>query len=293
MSAVSEEFIQGGAGKLFVRTWRPTGAPQAIVAICHGFNAHSGVYHWCGEQFNRNNVAVYALDLRGRGRSEGERFFVERFEEYVDDLRKLILLAKSREPRVPIFLLGHSAGGVTGCLFTLEHQSEIAGFICEDFAFEVPAPEIALAVLKGISFFAPHAHALALINEDFSKDPEVVQAMNEDPLIADESQPFATMAAIVRADEQLRKSFPQIKLPVLIIHGDADRAAKLNGSRRLYAEVGAADKTIIVYEGRYHDPLRDIGKEEVLADILNWIEARLPVDGSLVAEGDDNRDGTG
>jgi len=251
------------------------------------------VYAWCGGQFADNGIASYALDLRGRGRSEGERFYVEHFEEYVDDLRKLILLAKSRDQRVPVFLLGHSAGGVTGCLFALEYQNEIAGFICEDFAFEVPAPDIALAILKGISHVAPHAHALTLKNEDFSRDPEEVKVMNEDPLIAHESQPFATMAAIVRADERLKKSFPQISLPVLIIHGDADRATRISGSRRFYAETGSADKTIFVYEGRYHDPLRDIGKEEVFADILTWINARLPVEESSAAKGDDNGGRTG
>ena len=145
--------------------WRPSSAPRAVVAICHGFNAHSGMYAWCGAQFAQKGMAAYALDLRGRGKSDGERFYVERFEDYVDDLTKLIVFAKLREPGVPVILLGHSAGGVTACLYALQHQSEIAGLICEDFAFEVPAPDIALAVLKGISHIAPHAHSLALKNE--------------------------------------------------------------------------------------------------------------------------------
>ncbi len=246
------------------------------VAICHGFNAHSGMYGWCGTQFAQNGVATYALDLRGRGRSDGERFYVERFEDYVDDLHKLIQLAKSREPGLPVFVLGHSAGGVVACLHALEHQSAVAGFICEDFAFEVPAPAIALAVLKGISHLAPHARALKLRNEDFSRDEAVVKAMNEDSLIAREAQPFATMAAIVRADEQLKTAFPRITLPLLIIHGTADKAARPSGSQRFHDRAGSKDRTLKLYEGRYHDPLNDLGKEEVFADILAWIEARRP-----------------
>lgn len=276
MFQVTEESIQGGAGNLFVRAWRPSVAPRAVVAICHGFNSHSGMYAWCGEQFAQKRMAVYALDLRGRGKSDGERFYVERFEDYADDLARLIKLAKSREPDLPVILLGHSAGGVTACLYALEHQSEIVGLICEDFAFEVPAPDIALAVLKGISHLAPHAHALALKNEDFSRDTQVVKAMNEDSLIAHEAQPFATMAAIVRADERLKAAFPKITLPVLIIHGNADRAAKPGGSRHFYEHAGSKDRTLKVYEGRYHDPLNDLGKEEVFADIVAWIETRLP-----------------
>ena len=84
-------------------------------------------------------------------------------------------MAKSREPGLPVFLLGHSAGGVVACLYTLEHQAELAGLICESFALEVPAPDFALAVLKGLSHVAPHAHVLKLKNEDFSRDPTVVE----------------------------------------------------------------------------------------------------------------------
>jgi alpha-beta hydrolase superfamily lysophospholipase len=276
MTKASEESIQGGGGKLFVRAWRPSGTPRAVLAICHGFNAHSGMYAWCGDQFAANDIAAYALDLRGRGKSDGERFYVENFEDYVDDLHRLVSFAKSREPGLPVFVLGHSAGGVTACLYALEHQDTITGLVCEDFAFEVPAPDIALALLKGISHFAPHAHALALKNEDFSRDPEVVKAMDADPLIANEKQPFATMAAIVRADARLKAAFPQITLPVLIIHGTADKAAKPSGSQHFHEHAGSMDKTLTLYEGRYHDPLNDLGKEEVFADILAWIAARLP-----------------
>src|SRR6185312_12038663 len=99
-------------------------------------------------------------DLRGRGRSDGERFYVQKFDEYVDDVAKLVTLVKAREPGVPIFLLGHSAGGVVSCTYALDHQSELAGFICEDFAFEIPAPSFVLAVFKGLSHVAPHAHVL-------------------------------------------------------------------------------------------------------------------------------------
>ena len=276
MSEATEITIQGGAGDLFARAWRPAVAPRAIVAICHGFNAHSGMYAWSGDQFAQHGMATYALDLRGRGKSAGERFYVESFEDYVDDLDRLIAFAKSREPGLPVVMLGHSAGGVTACLYALEHQDKIAGLICEDFAFEVPAPDFALAILKGVSHIAPHAGSLALKNEDFSRDPEVVAAMNSDPLIAHETQPFATMAAIVRADERLKNSFSQITLPVLIVHGTADKAAKPSGSERFYERAGSKDKTLKLYEGRYHDPLNDLGKDEVMADILGWIETRLP-----------------
>jgi alpha-beta hydrolase superfamily lysophospholipase len=126
------------------------------------------------------------------------------------------------EPKLPVFLLGHSAGGVISCTYTLEHQAEIAGLICESFAFQVYAPDFALAVLKGFSHLAPHAHVLHLPNKGFSRDPKVVAAMDADPLIANEVQPTLTVAEKVRADERLKKEFPLIKLPVFILHGTED-----------------------------------------------------------------------
>jgi alpha-beta hydrolase superfamily lysophospholipase len=218
---------------------------------------------------------VYSLDLRGRGRSDGDRFFVQEFSEYISDVSTLMNLAKSREPGLPVYLLGHSAGGVIACGYTLENQSELAGLICESFAFQVPAPGFALAVIKGLSHLAPHAHVLKLKNEDFSRDPKVVQSMNNDPLIANEVQPTQTVAAMIRGDERLKTEFPLIKLPVFILHGTADKATKPGGSQFFYDSAGSSDKTLKFYDGHYHDLLNDIGKEEVLADITGWIHAHL------------------
>ena len=218
---------------------------------------------------------MYAVDLRGRGQSDGERFYVEKFSDYVADAADLVKLAKSREPGLPVFLLGHSAGGVISCLYAIDHQAELAGFICESFAFQTPAPEIALAVLKGLSHVAPHTHVLHLKNEDFSRDPAVVRTMNEDPLTAHETQPTLTVAEMVRADERLEKEFSRITLPVFILHGTLDKAAKPSGSQFFFDHVGSTDKTLKLYEGYYHDPLNDIGKGIVLDDIKEWIDARI------------------
>jgi alpha-beta hydrolase superfamily lysophospholipase len=276
MFEMKEETVSGDSGALFIRSWRDASRSRAILAICPGFNSHSGYYSWVGAQAAVAGYATYAVDLRGRGKSEGERFFVETFDSYVADLYAVVTLARKRDPSAPVFLLGHSAGGVTSCLYALDHAAEVAGLVCEDFAFEVPAPDFALAVLKGLSHVAPHAHSLTLKNADFSRDAQVVAAMNADPLIAGESQPFATAAAIVRADERLKREIPSLETPLLILHGTADKAAKASGSQHLYERTGSKDKTLKLYEGRYHDPLNDVGKEEVMADILGWLEVRAP-----------------
>jgi alpha-beta hydrolase superfamily lysophospholipase len=275
---MKEERVDGAGGlKIFVRSWRPDGKANGVVSIVPGFNSHSGQYLWVAEQFAANGLAVYALDLRGRGKSDGERFYVESFGEYLSDVQTLMKLAKSREPGLPVFLLGHSAGGVIATVYTLEHQAELAGLICESFAFQVPAPDFALAVLKGLSHVAPHAHVLRLKNEDFSRDPKVVQSMNDDPLIANEVQPTKTVAEMVRADERLKREFPLVKLPVLILHGTHDNATRPSGSQLFYDKAGSTDKTLKLYDGHFHDLLNDIGKEVVMQDIKGWIHARLNV----------------
>ena len=273
---ISHERLDGAGGlKIFMRSWRPEGQVRGVVVIVHGFNSHSGEYGWAAEQFVAGRLAVYAPDLRGRGESDGERFFVNSFSEWVGDVAMVVTLAKSREPAAPVFLLGHSAGGVVSCIYALEHQPELAGLICESFAHEVPAPDFALSVFKGLSHVAPHAHILRLKNEDFSRDPKVVQAKNSDPLIVNEIQPTQTLAEMVRADERLRNEFPRITLPVLILHGTADKATRPSGSQRFYDTAGSTDKTLKLYEGHFHDLLNDVDKEVVMADIKAWVADRV------------------
>ena len=276
IDAVREETLESVGGvRIHLRSWPATGTARAVLVMCHGVNSHGGQYVWPAEQFAAAGFAIYALDLRGRGKSEGERFYVEDIAEYVGDVANTIQLAKSRNPGLSVFLLGHSAGGVVSASYTLDHQAEITGFICESFAFQVPAPGFALATIKALSHVAPRLPVLKLRNEDFSRDPQVVERLNSDPLIAHEVQPAITVAALVRADERLKEEFPRITLPVFILHGTADKATVPHGSQFFYDTAGSKDKTLKLYEGHYHDLLSDVGKEQVLADIRTWIDQHL------------------
>jgi acylglycerol lipase len=275
--AMKEEGIKGSDGlTLHLRSWHPAGKPRGVVAMVPGFNSHGGYYAWAGERLADKGLAAYAIDLRGRGKSDGERFYVDKIGDYVSDVATMMVTVKSREAGLPVFLLGHSAGGVVSCLYTAEHQGELAGLICESFAFQVPAPDFAIAALKGLSHLVPHAHVLRLKNEDFSRDPAVVKAMNEDPLIAHETQPTKTIAELARADERLKGEFKSFTLPLLILHGTADKATKPSGSQQFYDTAPSRDKTLKLYEGHYHDLLNDLGREQVMADITAWLDAHLP-----------------
>ncbi len=274
---MKESFFEGVGGlKIFARTWAAGATPRGVVVIVHGFNSHSGQYTWVAEQLAAAGLAVYALDHRGRGRSEGERFYVEKVEDYVEDLATFVQTAKSENPGLPVFMLGHSAGGVISCVYALDRQAQLAGLICESFAYELPVPDLVLSFLKGLSHVTPHTQVFKLNNRDFSRDPKVVESMNNDPLIKDESQPTQTAAAMIRADERLKEEFSLIKLPLLILHGSEDKATKPSGSRHFHEQAGSSDKTLKIYEGHYHDLLNDTDKEVVMADIRQWIDQRLP-----------------
>jgi len=271
-----EESLDGAGGlKIFMRSWRPEQLPRGVIVLSHGFNSHSGYYLWAAEQLLGSRLSVYALDYRGRGKSDGERYYIDKFSEYQGDLDMVVKLARQREPGLPVYILGHSAGGVIASNYVLDHQAEIAGLVCESFAYRVPAPDFALAVLKGLSHLAPHAHVLNLPKKEFSRDPKVVQALIDDPLLANEVQPTKTVAEMVRADERLKRDFPLFTLPLLIIHGTKDTVTRPEGSQEFYARASSVDKTLKLYEGYFHDPLNDIGKEVVMADIRAWIEKRL------------------
>ena len=276
-AATAEGHFAGKGGlNIAYKSWMPAGPARGVLVIVPGFNSHSGYYGWVASSLVGEGLAIYAVDLRGRGKSDGERFYVDAFNDYVTDVDGLVAIAAASNPGLPIFLLGHSAGGVVACLYTLEHQEKLAGLVCESFAYQVPAPDFAIAALKGLSHLAPHAHVLKLANKDFSRDPQTVATMDADPLIANETQPTKTVAEMARADDRLKQQFGAITLPVLILHGTKDNATKPAGSQFFYDHAGSGDKTLKLYDGHFHDLLNDTGKKEVLADIEAWIEARLP-----------------
>ena len=274
---MNESAFEGVGGlKIFTRSWQAAGNPRGVVVIVHGFNSHSGQYLWVAEQLAASGVAVYALDLRGRGRSEGERYYVEQMKDYTDDVDKLVQTAKSENPGLPVFILGHSAGGVISCNYVLDHSGEADGLICESFAYELPVPDIVLSFLKGVSYITHHTHVFSLNNKDFSRDAAVVESMNEDILIKGESQPAQTAKVLIDGARRLTEEFPRMTLPVLIMHGTLDKATSPSGSQHFYDKAGSQDKTLKLYEGHFHDLLNDVDKEIVLADIQNWIDERIP-----------------
>ena len=279
---MKESSFEGIGGlNIATRSWEPEGTARAVMVLVHGFNAHSGYMVWPAEQFAANGFAVYALDLRGRGKSEGERFYVEQLSDYLGDVDKLVDIAIAENPGLPVYMLGHSAGGVISSSYVFENQDKIAGLICESFAFDVGIPNVAALLIKGLGHITPHLHVFSLKNADFSRDQDAVAFMNNDPLIANESQPAETGAVMLNAAEALKENMPNFRVPVFIIHGTADKATRPQGSEYFFEHAGSTDKTLKLYEGHFHDLLNDVDKEIVMADILEWLNERIPTETSV------------
>lgn len=273
-----ERVVQPDGTGITLHSWPVAGA-KAVVVLQHGFNAHGAHMQWPAEQLNAAGYACYGVDLRGRGTSDGPRFYVERFDDYLADLQLAFDRARTDHPDLPIFLIGHSAGGVIATSYALKHQAQLAGLVCHSFAFRVPTPRFVLDLVQWIGGFLPRLGVLKLKNADFSRDPAHVAMMDADPLIANETQPARTVGELWAADKRLEVSFGAFSMPILIVHGTSDHATLPEGSRFFFDRAGSSDKTLKLYEGHYHDLLADTGKEVVMRDILDWIAARLPARG--------------
>jgi acylglycerol lipase len=272
-------FTNSDGQHIFYRNWLPgDGKPKAIVIIIHGLNSHSGYYHNFALQLTNINYEVYAIDLRGRGRSEGERYYIPDYQNILSDIDQLVGIAKGAHPLIPVFLFGHSAGGVFASVYAVQHQGKLGGLICESFAFHLPAPALALSAIKLMGYIIPHVRVVKLNNADFSRDPAMVYKLNKDPLLEDEKQPARTMQQLLLAAEYLKRKMSAIRLPLLILHGLADKATNPSGSEYFMENASSSDKQLKLYEGHYHDLLNDKYNGIVIRDINHWLDerARMP-----------------
>jgi len=260
---------------IFYRNFNTGNTPKGIVLIVHGLNSHSGYYQNFASHLNENYFEVYAIDLPGRGQSDGERYYIGNYTEIIADIDQLINIIQSTHPALPIFLFGHSAGGLFASLYAVQHQDKLKGLISESFAFQVPASGFVQASIKFLSHLIPRTRLVRLPNEYFSRDKAVVHTMNNDPLLAGEKQSAKTMQQLLLAADYLKNEMPAIKLPLLILHGTGDKATKPTGSEYFMKHATSVDKQLKLYEGHYHDLLNDKYNGIVIRDITRWLNERV------------------
>jgi alpha-beta hydrolase superfamily lysophospholipase len=274
--AEHEEGRLDGAGgvAIFWQAWRPP-AVRAAVVLAHGASEHSGRYEWTAEQLAERGYATYALDHRGHGRSEGPRAYIDRMDNVVADLDALVHLAAERHADAPIFLLGHSMGGCVALAYAIAHQDKLDGLLLSApvavLEAASPATRVAGAVL---SVVAPRLGVYDIDSTAVSRDPEVVQAYDADPLNHHGKLPARTVAELSSTVGRFPEQVARLTLPLLIMHGTADRLVPQAGSDLVDARASSEDKTYLRYDGLYHELLNEPERERVVSDIADWLDER-------------------
>ena len=253
--------------------WLPDDEPAAVLVVVHGVVEHSGRYAEMARVLNRHGVAVYGFDLRGHGRSEGDRIWVNRFDRYVADLGTYVDRIRDRHPNVPRFLFGHSMGGTIAGLFAVERPDAMAGLILSAPALVVPNERFPLLrrLAPVASALFPRLRLAKLGGSMMSSDPEVVAHFQVDPLVFHGRMPTRTGCEILRAGERLLQRSERLTVPLLILHGTADVVTSPDGSRELHDRSQSTDKTLKLYDGLYHDLPREPKKEQIFAEIAQWL----------------------
>lgn len=268
-------FAGFGGLPLFYRSWRPLG-PRAALVLVHGLGDHSGLYPLLVEHTTGWGAAVYAFDLRGNGRSPGRRAYIGSWREFREDLAAFVRLVRGREPALPLFLLGNSLGGLIVLDYALERPAEVRGVIAASTPLgPLGVPPVRLWLARAASRVWPgFTLETGMDLGGLSRDATAIEEVLRDPLF--HRKGTARLATEVLATiDRVRREAPRFPLPVLLLHGGADRMVPPRGARELFERLGGPDKEYREYPGAYHALFADLDADRVLTDLERWMERRV------------------
>jgi acylglycerol lipase len=274
VTAASGYLAGAGGRRIYWQSWTPESEPKALIMIVHGAGEHSGRYGHVAEALVEDGYAVYALDHRGHGRSDGPRALIDRLDSAVADLDRLVKEALAEHPALPVFVLGHSVGGTIAVRYALDHQGRLTGVVLSGPLAAIDAAAPLRFAGRVLSVVVPTLPLIAVDPALVSRDPQVVAAYQSDPLVHHGKLPVRTLAELISAIDQFPDAVRAITVPTLILYGSADRLCPPSGSGMLGERIGSEDKTVKAYEGLYHEILNEPERDEVLADIRAWLSAR-------------------
>jgi acylglycerol lipase len=277
MNHIEGKFIGVRNIQVFYQAWLPEGEVKAVLPIIHGLGEHSGRYMNVVNHFVPLGYVVYGLDQIGHGKSGGAREYVERFEDYSETFTAYLKMVKQWQPGKPIFLLSHSIGGLIAAYYLLDHQAEFQGAI-----FSAPVVKVASHVTKmtvfmaqTLSLLAPSAGVLPVDPSTISRDPDVVKAYVDDPLVFHGKTTARLSAEMLRALTRVSAETGKITLPFLAMQGGADRLVDPDGAQILYERAASKDKTLKIYDGLYHEIFNEPERGRVFKDIEDWLAAHV------------------
>jgi alpha-beta hydrolase superfamily lysophospholipase len=275
----SAQFAAGDGLLLTRQSWRPEGAPSAVLAVVHGYGEHGGRYRGLAEDMAARGYAVHVYDLRGHGRSAGRRGHLGRFTDYLDDTGVYLDAVRNEHSGQPVYLLGHSLGGLIATAYVEDRPADdLSGLILSSpfLRLGMPVPPLKLGAARLLSVVAPTVNVGNTIDPAaLSHDQEVVRAYGADPL----NHHVATArwaAEAVAAQGAVLSAAGSIRLPLLLMYGDADAVADPQAARELFARVASLDKAEHCFEGYYHEIFNETGRAAVFAALAAWLEARAP-----------------
>jgi len=262
---------------IYYQSWLPENEPRAVLLIVHGLAEHSGRYGNLVNHFVPMGYAVYGIDHLGHGKSDGERVHVKRFNDYTNTLKGYFDMIRAWQPRKPIFLVGHSMGGLISAVYLLDYQAELKGAVLSGPAIKIPSNVTPSTIFVGriLSAAIPKFGLLALEADGVSRDPAVVQAYVSDPLVHRGKMTARLAAEMLKAMQTVSAQAARITLPILVVQGSADRLVDPAGARMLYEAVNSVDKEIKIYDGFYHEVFNEPEHDKVLRDAEIWLETRL------------------
>jgi len=262
---------------LFFRSWPANDQASAVVLISHGLGEHSGRYEHVAAAFNAAGFHVFALDHLGHGQSPGKRAFISRFSELTDGVAELRAHIARELPSLPVFLVGHSLGGLIAASTILNAAQDYKGLLMTGPALSVPTPPPAWQVLllRVFSAIAPGLKALELDAKAICRDPAVVEAYIADPLVHHQNIPARMVVSLFDEGTRVLARAKDIKLPVLLLHGAEDQLTSASASTEFVEMLASHDKQCTVYEGMYHELFNEPEQEVILKNCCEWITARV------------------
>jgi alpha-beta hydrolase superfamily lysophospholipase len=259
------------------RWWRRP-APRGAIIVSHGYAEHGGCYRRAADLIAaRLDVDVIAVDYRGHGRSPGRRGVVRRYDDLVGDLVSVLAWAERQRANVPRFVLAHSNGGQVVLRAVLSGNNSIDGLVVSNPALRIaaPIPPIKLKVGQFLKKFAPWITLNGDLGTGFlTRDPEIQKEHRTDPLRHSRMSP-PLFFGMVEGGELLMERAAEIRIPLLMVLGGQDTLIDPAASRAFFDRLGSEDKMLLFYPKMLHEPLNDLGREQVIDDLIRWIERRL------------------
>jgi alpha-beta hydrolase superfamily lysophospholipase len=257
-----------------------------VLIIMHGLKDHADRYAAMAERLVGEGYAVYAFDLRGHGDSEGSRVWVDRFDDYVNDLARFVERVRTQERDTPVFLFGHSMGGAISTLYSMRPEAKVRGLILSAPALK-PSKDVSGFTQWVTRFFSAVTPSLAVLNpkdELFCRDPAVVAEMKVDPLIYHSGGPARTAGELLGAMYRIEREAADLHVPLLALHGSGDELTSPEGSARLVLLASSSDKTLKLYPLLVHDLVHEPERAQVIDDIVAWMNARSSPTGTHAAK---------